>query len=307
MKHMFALWFIGLWVVLLVGCSDVEKDRECGTPEGTPWIEVSKPPVANLPVEATENVSTEPGSMEVVQTAEPAATESIEPVESAPVETTHVSTESVASEPVTTEVPEESTKPSDVVAADALLSGVGNIISWSLNIQYRETYNGETMKTDFVFEQSPTMIHQIEYPELAVADGDYDKYYDIASSMLYSTGVGGWFSMYAPEFSFKHADLVNIDFTQLIESPVVSEDDDMYVVSGKCLSPIIDTLTWNIFDETASRTVKVMFDKSTHQLLGICFEETASEMGIVIEIAVSELNRTVVELPFNPDEVRFAG
>lgn len=292
MKRMFALWFIGVYLVLMLsGCSNVEKDRECGTPTGSPGIELSnsKPPVANLPVEASDPVSASPGGLDAVNTPEP----SEEPV--------------ISPEVTTMPAVDPTVEPVMVVTADELLSGVGSISSWTLNIQYRESYGGELMKTDYVFEHSPLMMHQVEYPELAVADGDYDKYYDVESGMLYSTGVGGWFSMLEPEFSFKHAALIGIDFMHLIENPEVTEETDIYIVSGKCVSPIIDTLTWNIFDETASRAVEVIFDRNTHELLGLCFEEMAPGMGIVIEISVSERNSTVVELPFNPDEVRFAG
>lgn len=203
--------------------------------------------------------------------------------------------------------------------AETLVSGgfgVDSIESWTLNIHTVEYFDGEPLITDYLFEQSPTMYHLVTYPELAVADGDYDKFYDIAEGMLYSTGVGGWFAMQNERYICRFENLIHTDISELIENPVLLDDPetlkryDCYVVSGTTNHQIVDELSWFMYSDAMSdeveRLVSLAYDTHTLELKYIQFMLDNGERQLEVSIEISNVNSTVVELPFDPATIRHA-
>lgn len=197
------------------------------------------------------------------------------------------------------------------VTAESLLArdkGVDSLTSWTLNIRVDEDYGDYATWTDYIFEQSDAGTHLVTRPEIAVADGDYDKFYIKATNTLFSTGVGGWFAMDNTPFETRFDSLMFTPVADMIFYPELEETADSYIVYGTAGHKVIDKMTWPMLIPEIAHSVnqeaKFTYDKETLELTTMHFEATNGDRFVTIEISISEVNNTVVELPFDPSTVR---
>lgn len=192
---------------------------------------------------------------------------------------------------------------SPTVTAEELLTQANNVSSWTLEVEEYMIYKGESDCTKYFFEQDSDMIHLVTTPELLVCDGDYDHYFDVNEGVLYSTSFGDWIAEYEPYYSTKLDALISVNWLVALDSPTVVEREGYYEVSGDCAAMLVDALTYDIFDESAEKTIKLTFDKDSRELTGITVTADAGELAMIIDISVSAINATKVVLPFDSSVV----
>lgn len=200
-----------------------------------------------------------------------------------------------------------------VVSIEELLAngyGVDEVTSWTLDIEYQMNFGYDDYEPEFTkyhFEQGEKFWHCLEKPEMAVCDGDYDRFYDIDGGIIYGTGVGGLYATKGGTVDVLFGNLMYTPVEELIENPELDMDSSYFIVEGTAPYGVVDEMTYGFFADGASessRRVALVFDSEVGVLRGIQWSLSNGTRSFVIYVDISKVNDTVVELPFDPDTVR---